>query len=519
MAIGIEIMEFWSSYYPLVSFTLLLLSAALLLRHKILPSNRRRPPGPLGWPIFGNMFQLGTMPHRTLAHLRDKYGPVIWLRIGAIDTMVILSAKTATQFFKNHDQTFAERSITDVMRVRGYDKASLALAPYGSYWRVLRRLVTVDMIASKRVNDTAIVRRRCVDEMLVWIKKEAEKLEQGHGIEVARFVFLMSFNLLGNLILSRNLFSPESKEASEFFTTMMSFLQWSGHPNVVDLFPWLRWLDPQGLRSKMERDMGKALDVVSKFVKDRLEEQKVEGHDQKSKDFLDVLLEFQRNGNEDSSRMSDNDLNIFVLELFIAASETSSSTIEWALTELLCNPEVMVKVKDEVGRVIGPNRKLEESDIDNLPYLQAVIKETFRLHPPIPFLVPRKAMQETIFMGYNIPKDTQVFVNAWAIGRDPDVWEEPLSFKPERFIGSEIDYKGQHYELIPFGAGRRMCAGVPLAHRALHLILGSLLHHFDWELDGNVSRETMDMKDSLGVTMRKREPLLAVPKIALVEVS
>lgn len=170
-----------------------------------------------------------------------------------------------------------------------------------------------------------------------------------------------------------------------------------------------------------------------------------------------------------------------------------------------------MKAKSELNQVIGRNKKIEESDIDNLPYLQCVIKETLRLHPPLPFLVPRKAMHDTVFMGYSIPKNTQVFVNVYAIGRDPEVWSDPLPFKPERFIGSKIDYKGQHYELIPFGAGRRMCAGVPLGHRMLHLTLGLLLHQFDWELDGNVTRETMDWNERLGMTMRKHEPLLAVP--------
>lgn len=193
----------------------------------------------------------------------------------------------------------------------------------------------------------------------------------------------------------------------------------------------------------------------------------------------------------------------------MAGSETTSSTIEWALTELLSNPESLNKAKAELGQAVGADRTFEEDDIDNLPYLKAVIKETLRLHPPIPFLVPRRAMEDTNFQGYHIPKDTQVLVNAWAIGRDPEVWDEPWSFKPERFLGSTVDYKGQNYELIPFGAGRRMCAGVPLAHRMLHLILGSLLHQFDWELD---CKEKIDMNDRMGITVRKAEPLIAVPK-------
>lgn len=193
----------------------------------------------------------------------------------------------------------------------------------------------------------------------------------------------------------------------------------------------------------------------------------------------------------------------------MAGSETTSSTIEWALTELLSNPESLNKAKAELAQAVGSDRTFEEDDIANLPYLKAVIKETLRLHPPIPFLIPRRAMEDTDFQGYHIPKDTQVLVNAWAIGRDPEVWDEPWSFKPERFLGSTVDYKGQNYELIPFGAGRRMCAGVPLAHRMLHFILGSLLHQFDWELD---CKEKIDMNDRMGITVRKAEPLIAVPK-------
>ncbi|CAN6716223.1 unnamed protein product [Malus baccata var. baccata] len=252
-------------------------------------------------------------------------------------------------------------------------------------------------------------------------------------------------------------------------------MEWNGNANVVDFFPWLRWLDPQGLKRKMKRELGKAIQIASKFFKERIQERDVGG--EKTMDFLDVLLEFEGDGIDKPAKISDHDLIIFIL-------------VKWALTELLCNPATLIEAKAELTQVIGPSRKIEESDIDNLPYLQGIINQTLRLHPPIPFLVPRKAMH-----------DTSV-VKAYAIGRDPDVWrEEPMSSKPERF----------NYELIPFGAGRRMCAGIPLAHRMLHLTFGMLLHRFDWSLDANVTRETMDWKDKLGITMTKSEPLLAVP--------
>ncbi|KAK7396631.1 hypothetical protein VNO78_17769 [Psophocarpus tetragonolobus] len=501
----------WTSYCPWLCF--LVLAVFLYLhRRKTSSRNRRLPPGPPGWPIFGNMFQLGEMPHRTLTDLRDKYGPVVWLQIGSMNTMAILSADAATVFFKHHDNTFADRTITETMRVHNYDKSSLALAPYGPYWRLMRRLVTVDMLVAKRINDTASVRRKCVKDMLTWVANEAKKSEHGRGVHVARFVFLMTFNLFGNLMLSRDLFDPDSEDGSEFFAAMIGLMEWTGHANLTDLFPWLRWLDPQGLRRKMDRDMGKALGIASRFVKDRLEQH---SHN-KSRDFLDVLLDFQTTHRQEALNISDKDLNIFILEMFLAGSETTSSTIEWAMTEVLCNRECLKKVKSELNSVVGRGREVEERDIEKLEYLQCVVKETLRLHPPIPLLIPRKGTEDTHFMGYYIPKDTQVFVNAWAIGRDPAAWDQPLAFNPQRFSLSKnhnIDYKGHHFELIPFGAGRRMCAGVPLAHTLLHLVLGSLLHTFDWELDSHVTPSTMDMRDKLGITMRKLQPLLALPKL------
>ncbi|XP_039160471.1 cytochrome P450 76A1-like [Eucalyptus grandis] len=475
--------------------------------------SHRLPPGPSRWPIFGNLFNLGKMPHRTLAGLREKYGPVIWLRLGSIDTMVILSSRVAAEFFKNHDLNFVQRTITDLMQSQEYCKGSIALAPYGTYWRVSRRLLTADMLVARRLNETAPIQRKCVDDMLTWIGEAAstDKVRLGEGVHLARFVFLMAFNLLGNLMLSRDLLDPDSKVGSEFFEAMSGLMEWSGHVTIADLFPWLRWLGPQGLRRKMDRDMGKAMRIASDFVRERIEEKKIGGNADR-RDFLDVLLEFEGNGKDEPAKLSEKQIKTFILEMFLAGAETSSSTVEWALTELLRDPNSMAKVQAELSRVVGSNRKVQETDIDQLSYLQAVVKETLRLHPPLPFLVPRKAMANTIFMGYDIPKNTQVFVNSWAIGRDPDVWEDPMAFKPERFIGSKLDYKGQHYEFIPFGAGRRMCAGMPLAHRVLHLALSSLLHEFNWEFDSRIDAKTIDMRDRVGMTMRKYVPLLVVPK-------
>ncbi|XP_071698378.1 cytochrome P450 76A2-like [Rutidosis leptorrhynchoides] len=491
-----------------ISLVVLITTFVFFIINRRKKSVKRQPPAPPGWPVFGNLFNLGTMPHRTVAGLAREYGPIVRLKLGSVNTVAILNAKVATEFFKNHDLTFVDRTITETSKSHDYDKSSLALAPYGTYWRVLRKICTVEMIVAKRINESESVRRRCVDDMLNWIEKEATLVKNGNGIHVAKFVFLASFNLLGNLMLSRDLANPDSEMGSEFFKAMSGLMEWGGHPNISDLYPWLKWFDIQGLRKKMDRDVGKALEIATGWVNERVEKRAHKTKERASvrrKDFLDVLL-------DEPEKMSIKDITVFILEIFMAGSETTSSTIEWALTELLRSPAKMTRVKDELASVIGPNQKLEESSIDNLPYLQAIIKETLRLHAPIPFLVPRKAGEDTNFMGYHIPKDTQMFVNSWAIGRDPECWENPNSFEPERFLGSKVDYKGQHFELIPFGAGRRMCAGVPLADRVLHLVLGSLLHEFDWELESHVKAETLDMDDIIGIVVRKLVPLKAIPK-------
>lgn len=245
------------------------------------------------------------MPHRTLAGLKQIYGPVIWLKIGSINTMAILSAKAAAELFKNHDLSFADRTVIETMRSNDYCEGSLALAPYGPYWRVLRRICTVEMIVAKRINETAWVRRRCIDDMLVWIEREER------GVQVARFVFLASFNMLGNLMLSRDLVDPDSKVGSEFLEGMMGLMEWTGHPNISDLFPWLRWFDVQGLRKRMDRDMGKALGIAAGFVKERVKERRNGG--EKRTDFLEVLLDFEGTGKDEPHKLAERDINILIL--------------------------------------------------------------------------------------------------------------------------------------------------------------------------------------------------------------
>ncbi|KAB2013431.1 hypothetical protein ES319_D09G156000v1 [Gossypium barbadense] len=473
-----------------------------------------QPPGPPGWPILGKFFDLGAAPHQTLHKLKPKYGPVLGLKLGSVNTVVIQSAMAASEFFKKHDHDFCDRKCPTVLTAHNYYQETIAFGRYGKHWRMRRRICSTELPMNQQTNEVARLRRKCIDDMIRYIEEDAaaaqERGEEGK-VNLARLLFLMSFNLVGNLVLSRDLLNLGSKDGKEFFDAMNDVMVWVGKPNLADFLPVSKWLDPQGIKRNMVRDMGRALEIVSNFVKERVDELKL-AEEQETKDLLDALLEHTGEGKQGPDSISNQIVIIIILEMFFAGSETTSSTIEWVMAELLRKPESMKKVKEEINRVTGPQRKVEESDIDNLPYLQAVIKETLRLHPVVPLLLPRNSMQDTDYMGYFIPKEAQIFVNVWAIGRDPETWEDPLAFKPERFLGSKIDYKGQNFELLPFGSGRRICLGISLAHKVVHLGLATLLHSFDWELGNNISPETIDMNERVGITTRKLIPLEAIPK-------
>ncbi|KAF8032914.1 hypothetical protein BT93_D1718 [Corymbia citriodora subsp. variegata] len=182
------------------------------------------------------------------------------------------------------------------------------------------------------------------------------------------------------------------------------------------------------------------------------------------------------------------------------------------MAELLHSPEKLSRAQAELDQVIRKGNLVDESYITCLPYLQAIIKETLRLHPTLP-LIPRKSGEELEISGVTVPEGAQVFVNVWAIGRDGTLWEDPNAFMPERFLGSEIDVKGQSFELIPFGGGRRICPGLLLALRMLHMMLGSLLNCFNWKLEGGIEPDEMNMDDKFGLTLQKGQPLRAVPTL------
>lgn len=199
--------------------------------------------------------------------------------------------------------------------------------------------------------------------------------------------------------------------------------------------------------------------------------------------------------------------------LFVAGTDTAAASIEWAMTELIRHPEAMRKVQQEVRKSLNGETKIEASHINEMQYLKQVIKETLRLHPPAPLLLPRLCRETTKISEYVIPKGTQVIINAWALGRDPEFWKDPESFQPERFERCEIDFKGNNFEFIPFGAGRRKCPGMLFGLAGVEFWLAQLLLHFDWEVPDGKKPEELDITEVSGVILSRKNDLnlLAFP--------
>ncbi|GAB4834303.1 hypothetical protein Ancab_039974 [Ancistrocladus abbreviatus] len=491
-------MDFWSA---LLSILLVLISIHYL--HTVI-RHSRLPPGPFPLPVIGNLLKLGSKPHQSLAQIAKAYGPVVTLELGCLTTVVVSSAPMAKQVLQKKDAAFSSRFISDASTVLNHHELSVVFLPPSTKWRALRRICTNHVFANSRLDATRDLRTKKVQQLLSYIK---DCSEAGKSVNIGEAAFNTSLNFLSNTFFSVDLADPSSETSREFKELVWAIMVEGGKPNIADFFSLLKVVDPQGFRRRTTILFNKLFTFFNRMINERLQMRKTTGSAEIN-DVLDALLSISQ-GNEKEIELSN--IPHLLLDLFGAGTETTSNTIEWAMAELLRNPEKMRKVQEELEREIGRGNSIEEANVGRLSYLQAIIKETLRLHPSVPFLVPRKLNTDVELCGYKLPKDVQVLVNVWAMGRDPNIWEKANLFEPKRFLESEIDFKGRDFELIPFGAGRRMCPGLPLASKMLPLILGSLLHSFKWKLEEGITPRNMDMDEKFGFSLQKAQPLIAIP--------
>nr|AMZ03390.1 cytochrome P450 CYP76AH10 [Plectranthus barbatus] len=490
--------------FVLLVLLFLALPAWLLYRRWSL-RRRKLPPGPFPPPIIGNILQLGQHPNRSLAKLARTYGPLMSLRLGSSYAVIVSSSEMAKEVLQKHDAVFSGRAMPTCVKVHDHHNVSMNVIPLGSRWRKFRKICAEKLFSNIRLDGSEELRTERLTKLREYVR---ECSEGGREMNVVEATFVTMMNLMWATLFSSEMTTYDSDASQELKEIINGITRYMGLPNVADFFPIFERLDPQGIKRKVEFYMGKLLAIMGDLVEQRLKSRRSTLHYQKKNDFLETLLDIHEGGEYD---LSLKEIKHLLTDLIIAGADTTSSTTEWAMTELLLNPDKLSKAKHELRTIIGENKQMRESDISRLPYLKAVVKEVLRCHPPSPLLAPHKTEEDVELNGYIIPKHTKVLINVWAITKDPTLWTDPNSFEPERFLDNNIDFKGQDFELIPFGSGRRICPGLPLAYRMLHVLVATLIHNFDWKFEVGAEGKEAHRTDVFGLALQKAFPLRATP--------
>lgn len=459
------------------------------------------PPSPRKLPIIGNLHQLGSSPHRSLQALSQKHGPLMLMHFGSVPVLVASSAEAAREIMKTHDQIFASRPKLSIPDIVVYGSNDITFSRYGEYWRQVKSIAVVHLLNNTRVQSYEHVRAKEVAVMIGMIEKDG-----GSVTDLSELIFWLINNIVCKVALGRTYRGFKLRNLLERFVQVLGVI------SVGSYVPWLSWID------RLSGLVDKAHGVAKEF--DEFLEGVVEEHTNRRKgmdnapsdeeqDLVDILLDVQRD-NTTGFTVDKDTIKAVILDVFAAGTDTSFATLIWSISELLRHPRVMKKLQEEVTEIAQGKPLILEKDLEKMEYLKATIKETLRMYPPLPLLIPRESRQDVKLMGYDIPRGTQTIVNAWAIGRDPTLWKEPDEFWPERFLNSPTDYKGVHFELIPFGAGRRGCPGIQFGVAIIELALANIVYKFDLALPNGVKDGDLDMSETCAITLHRTSSLMVV---------
>ncbi|KAJ4974624.1 hypothetical protein NE237_007798 [Protea cynaroides] len=386
---------------------------------------------------------------------------------------IVSSSSLAKEMLKDHDAIFANHNPPIAALVIAYGGNDILWNPLGPDWRMMRKVLVRDLMSNTSLDACYNLRRQEIQQMM----EEKTRI----GVEFRK--------MIGELVILL------------------------GKTNISDIFPILAPLDLQGIERKAKVVFTWADTILDSVINERLKMEaggeKRSKDDLESKDFLEIFLEIKQQ-EDGKAALSMRQLKALLLDIISAGTDTTTTTLEWAFAEMMQNPNIMRKVQEELGKVVGMSNKVEESHISMLPYLNAVVKETLRLHPAISLLIPHCPSQSCTIGQFTIPKGANVFLNVWKIHRDPEAWEDPSEFLPERFLrdNNGYDYMGNNFNYLPFGSGRRICPGISLAERMSMYMLATLLHSFEWKLLENAE---LDLSDEFGLMLKKRIPLVITP--------
>ncbi|XP_037493819.1 cytochrome P450 81Q32 [Jatropha curcas] len=492
--------EIWFYFLSIVSLIFLLEKLFSLKQ----TWHKEFPPSPPAIPIIGHLHLLKEPLHRTLQDISNKYGPIVSLSFGSRNVVVVSSPSLLEDCFHKNDIVFANRPRLAAFKYTGYNYTTLATSSYGDHWRNLRRIAALQIFSTNRLNYFHSIRQ---DEVRILLKNLfANSQTSFTEIDMKSRLSSLSFNIILRMISGKRYFGAEVEileVAKRFDDILRETAEVNGASNPGDFLPFLQWIDFQGMEKRLLRLQKNWDEFCQGLINEHRNSHNSSSQEQgRSKTFIDKMLYLQESEPES---YSDEIIKGFILVMIVAGTDTSALTMEWAMSLLLNHPEALKKARAELDKIIGQDRLVDESDYSKLPYLQSIINETLRLYPVAPLLLPHESSNDCLVGGYYVPRGTMLLANAWAIHRDPTVWNDPTKFRPERFEG--LDKDAHKYKFIPFGLGRRVCPGIPLANRVMGLALAALIQCFEWE---RPSEEQIDMSEGEGLSMPKSQPLKAM---------
>nr|AJD25195.1 cytochrome P450 CYP81C16 [Salvia miltiorrhiza] len=483
------------SYFLVVMLPFVLV--ILIFKHFSSHQSKNSPPSPPAVPLVGHLHLIKNPLHLSLASLASRYGPIFSLRVGCKSFLVVSSPSAVEECFTKNDIVFADRPTSMAGDHLTYNYAAYTWSPYSHLWRVLRRMSVVQLFSSHSLQKSAQIREQEMLQILRLLHKES-----GKKVDLNNLISTYSFNIVMRSIAGKRCVEEE-EIGTEAGREILRQIRGLFSPTVLlgpcDYFPVLRWIGYKGMEKKavlMQKKRDEFLQALVDEVRDKSTRSAAE--EKRSTNLIEALLSVQAS--------EPHVIKSLLVVMLTAGTDTSALTTEWAMSNLVSQPEVLQKLRQEIDANVGHDHLLSEADLPNLPYLGRVVKETLRLHPAAPLLLPHLSSQDCRVGGYKIPKGTILLVNAWAVHHDPGLWDEPEKFDPERFEGAvemEMGRDGNH-RFLPFGIGRRACPGAGMALRTVSLALGAFVQCFEWE------HVEMDFGANLGVTLHKAKPLEAV---------
>ncbi|TVU24981.1 hypothetical protein EJB05_27454, partial [Eragrostis curvula] len=503
----------------------------------------RLPPGPWQLPVIGSLHHLlrRGLPHHTMRDLSLRHGPLMLLRICERVVFVVNSAEAAREVFMGHGTAFEQRPSSpgiDEMSRASRHGVGVIFAPYGERWRRLRRILVTELLSSRRVGEFRRIREEEAARLAASLASSTSIPGQLVNMDERLAEFVADSSV-------RAIFGDRLPDRDSFLRMVKRGVELSSLFDLRDLFPTSRIVRTLPRSRKAEQHLQEMFRLIDGVLRHHEERKTAAGEREKEQDMIDVLLRIQEDGAMRAA-LTPGVIRAVLTDVFGAAIDTATTTLQWAMGELIANPRVMEKAQLEVRHALAGQQRVREAALSSMPYLKAVVKETLRLHPPAPFiprscledqkssppaasvrsptwqqskLGPQSARVRTVrslithkIQGYDVPKGTILVVNAWAISRDPTYWQDSEKFMPERFEGDHaLDFKGLDFEFTPFGAGRRICPGITFAQANVEIALATLLHHFDWELPRGAKPEELDMTEQFGVTVTRKSQLLLSP--------